>query len=231
MNCVILQPAYIPWRGFFHQIQKADCFVFYDDVQYAKHGWFNRNRVKTANGTVWLTIPVASRGNVVHATQIRDIRINWETNWSKKHWMTLRQSYGKAPHFARYAGLLEDHYSRRPELLSDFTIDLTIALARELGLDRRFVRSSELGIPGYRTDRLIQICRAVGADHYISGPSASAYLEEDKLRDAGISLEWMKYDYPEYEQLHPPYDPQVSILDLLFTKGPGAAELIWPTTP
>lgn len=231
MNCVILQPAYIPWRGFFHQIQKADTFVFYDDVQYAKHGWFNRNRVKTANGTVWLTIPVASRGNVVHATPIRDIRISWDTNWSKKHWMTLRQSYGKAPFFARYAGLLEDHYSRRPELLSDFTIDLTIALARELGLERRFVRSSELAIPGYRTDRLIQICRAVGADHYVSGPSASAYLEEDKLREAGISLEYMKYDYPEYEQLYPPYDPQVSILDLLFTKGPAAAELIWPTKP
>lgn len=229
MKCVILQPAYIPWRGFFHLIEKADCFVFYDDVQYAKHGWFNRNRIKTANGTVWLTIPVFSGGNVVNATPIRDIRINWETPWNKKHWMTLRQSYGKAPHFDRYAGLLEDHYSRRPELLCDFTIDLTMALTRELGLERRFVRSSELGIPGYRTDRLIAICRAVGADHYISGPSASAYLEEDKLRDAGITLEYMKYDYPEYEQLHPPYDPQVSILDLLFTKGPAAPELIWPT--
>ena len=230
MKCVILQPSYIPWRGFFHLIQKSDCFVFYDDVQYDKHSFRNRNRVKTANGTVWLTIPVSSRGNVVNATPIRDIRINWETNWNRKHWMTLRQSYGKAPFFDRYAGLVEEFYSRRPESLCDFTIDFTIALAKELGLERRFVRSSELGIPGYRTERLIRICKAVGADHYISGPSAQVYLKEDVMRDAGVTLEWMKYDYSEYEQLHPPYDPQVTILDLLFMKGPDAPANIWPTT-
>src|SRR6185295_8342348 len=106
MKCVINQPNYIPWRGYFHQIKKADVFVFYDDVQFDKHGWRNRNRIKTSNGPVWLTIPVASRGNVVHHTPINAIEILWDKPWNEKHWATLRQAYAKAPYFARYAPLL-----------------------------------------------------------------------------------------------------------------------------
>lgn len=227
MNCAILQPSYIPWRGYFHQIQKSDVFVFYDDVQYDKHGWRNRNRIKTANGPRWLTIPVRHKGNVTDHLRICDIPIVWDEDWNTRHLASLRQSYGKAPFFAHYAELLTATLSRRPERLADFTIDFTIALARQLGLATRFVRSSELALVGDRTDRLIAILDRVGATHYISGPSARDYLEEDKLSAAGISLEYMVYDYPEYEQLHPPYDPQVSILDLLFMKGDLASEYIW----
>jgi hypothetical protein len=227
MRCAILQPSYIPWRGYFHQIQKADVFVFYDDVQYDKHGWRNRNRIKTANGTVWLTIPVQHKGNVEHHRPIHQIPIIWDQAWNQRHWTTLKQSYGRAPFFSRYAPLVEPFYQQRPQLLADFTIDLTIALARELGLQTRFVRSSELGIGGTKTDRLVEILGRLGATHYISGPSARAYLEEEKLREAGISLEYMVYDYPEYQQLHPPFDPQVSILDLLFMTGENAADYIW----
>ena len=218
----------MPWRGYFHQIQKADVFMFYDDVQYDKHGWRNRNRIKTANGTIWLTIPVAARGNVVENTKILEIRCA-SKSWGRKHWMTLQQSYRKAPFFERYAPLLEEFYSRDEDRLAELTIDLTRSLARELGIERtRFVRSSELqGIEGAATDRLIALLHAVGADHFISGPSARAYIDEAKLASARVTLEYMRYEYPEYEQLHPPYDPQVSILDLLFMRGEGAGELIW----
>src|SRR5580692_4013853 len=107
MNCAILQPSYLPWRGYFHLIQKADVFVFYDDVQYDKHGWRNRNRVKTPSGVQWLTIPVQSRGCVTEKTPIKDIEIVWDRDWATKHWATLRQAYSKrAPHFARYTDLL-----------------------------------------------------------------------------------------------------------------------------
>jgi len=228
LKLAIIQPSYIPWRGYFHQIQKADVFMFYDDVQYDKHGWRNRNRVKTKNGTIWLTIPVAARGNVVESTKILEIRCA-SKNWGRKHWATLQQSYGKAPHFERYAPLLEEFYARQEDRLAELTIDLTRRLARELGIERtRFVRSSELaGIEGTATDRLIALVRAVGADHFISGPSAREYIDEAKLAAARVTLEYMRYEYPEYEQLHPPYDPHVSILDLLFMRGESAGELIW----
>jgi hypothetical protein len=228
MRCVILQPSYIPWRGYFHQIQKADVFVYYDDVQFDKHGWRNRNRIKSPQGSQWLTIPVHSKGNVVERTAINQILMCNNQNWARKHWATLKQVYGKTPYFNKYASQLEDFYSQPPELLSDFTIALTIHLASSLGLERtRFVRSSALGAPGQKTDRLVSILQAVGATHYISGPSARAYLEEEKLRAAGIGLEYMAYDYPPYPQLSPPFDPQISLLDLLFMTGPEAGTYIW----
>ena len=228
MKCVILQPSYIPWRGYFHQIQKADVFVFYDDVQYDDRGWRNRNRVKTDRGVKWLTIPVRSRGVQFSNALSRDIRISWDRPWAHKHWATIRHAYGRAPHFARYTDFLEAFYLRHDEFLADFTIDFTVALARELGLTRtRFLRSSDLPVAGTKTDRLLALLAAVGADHYISGPSARAYIDEDKVRAAGVTLEYISYDYPEYEQLYPPYDPRVSIIDLLFMKGPAAGEYIW----
>lgn len=228
MKCVILQPSYIPWRGYFHQIQKADTFVFYDDVQYDDRGWRNRNRVKTEQGTRWLTIPVYSQGVQVTHTPIRDVRISWDRPWARKHRETIRHSYGRAPHFERYAPLLDDFYSRRGDNLADFTIELTVALAWELGLTRtRFLRSSSLAVEGTKTDRLVALLAAVGADHYISGPSARSYIDEEKMAAAGVTLEYMAYDYPEYEQLYPPYDPHVSILDLLFMKGAEAGEQVW----
>jgi hypothetical protein len=228
VKCVILQPSYIPWRGYFHQIQKADTFVFYDDLQYDDRGWRNRNRVKTEQGTRWLTIPVFSQGVQVTHTPIRDVRISWDRPWARKHWETIRHSYGRAPHFKRYAPLLEDFYSRRGDNLADFTIELTIALAWELGLKRtRFLRSSALAVEGAKTERLLALLAKVGASHYISGPSARSYIDEEKVAAAGVALEYMAYDYPEYEQLHPPFDPRVSILDLLFMKGDEAGEYVW----
>jgi hypothetical protein len=227
MNCVILQPSYIPWRGFFDLIQRADVFVFYDDVQYDKHGWRNRNRIKTHQGVQWLSIPVHNKEVTQQHIPINTIEIDWRQPWNRKHWMTLRQAYHKAPFFDRYAPLLEAFYARRDQYLSTFTIDLTVALARQLGIEHtRFIRSSELRVAGSKTDRLIQILTQLGADHYISGPSARDYIEAEKFEQAGIGLDYIEYSYPEYEQLYPPYDPQVSILDLLFMTGPNALQLI-----
>jgi len=232
MNVVILQPSYIPWRGYFHQIAKADLFIFYDDVQYDKHGWRNRNRVKTVNGTQWMTIPVLSGGVIENNTPINRVKIDWKRDWNEKHLQTLSQSYAKSPHFKQYEPLLTGFYRRHNELLADFTIELTIALARTLGITHtRFMRSSEIdGITGVKTERLIQILTSVGATHYISGPSAKDYIDNRQFEKAGISLEYMVYGYPEYPQLFPPYDPQVSILDLLFMVGAMALDYILPNS-
>jgi WbqC-like protein family len=228
MNCVINQPNYIPWRGYFHQIQKADVFVFYDDVQYDKHGWRNRNRIKTPNGSVWLTIPVIKKGAVTNHIPINEIFIDWTRNWSSKHWKTIEQSYGKAPFFEVYASMLKEIYVQRYDKLADLTIQLTILIAGALGISgTEFVRSSSLNAGGTKTDRLLKILAQLGATHYITGPAAKNYLDEVKLAEAGISIEYMVYDYPEYSQLYPPYDPQVSILDLLFMRGPDSPKYIW----
>jgi hypothetical protein len=228
MKCVVLQPSYIPWRGYFHQIQKADAFVFYDDVKYDKDGWRNRNRIKSSNGPLWLTVPVLTKGTESNRTPISQIEINWSRDWARKHWATIKQHYAKAPHFQRYAPALEELYGRRWPLLADLTIDLTVTIAGMLRIESTtFVRSSCLEVSGTKTNRLLNVLRKVGATHYVSGPSARGYLEEDKLRAHGITVEYMTYDYPEYGQLYPPYDPKVSVLDLLFMTGHEAPRHIW----
>jgi hypothetical protein len=228
MNCVILQPSYIPWRGYFDQIHRADVFVFYDDVQYDKHGWRNRNRIKNHQGGQWLTIPVHSRGVVLENIPINQIEIAWEQSWADRHWRAILQAYYKAPYFKQYASWLEEVYQRRPDRLVDFTIPLTIEVAEKIGIRQtRFLRSSELNADGQKTDRLIEILKGLGATHYISGPSARDYIENEKFETAGITLDYMEYNYPEYPQLHPPYDPFVTILDLLFMVGPEAPRYIF----
>jgi hypothetical protein len=221
MNVVILQPSYIPWRGYFDLIRRADLFVFYDNVQYDKRGWRNRNQIKTPGGKQWLTIPVRSHGAQTENIPINHIPIAWDNPWNIDHLKSIQHAYSKTPYFRRYLPLLEEFYGRHDELLADFTIDFTIALSREVGIQHtRFMRASELdGINGQKTDRLIQILTRVGTTHYISGPSARDYIEQEKFEAAGISLEYIAYDYPEYPQLYPPFDTYVTILDTLFMTG------------
>ena len=183
MKVVILQPSYIPWRGYFDQIRRADLFIFYDDVQYDKHGWRNRNQIKTAQGKQWLTIPAHSKG-ATEGVLIKDIRIDWSKPWAKNHLKALTFAYQKAPHFKEYLPLLQAVYDRRDECLADFTIETSILLSHELGIaSTRFLRSSKLpNITGVKTDRLIQILKYVEATHYISGPAA-------RDRATGFSLD------------------------------------------
>jgi hypothetical protein len=224
---VILQPSYIPWRGYFDQIRRAEIFIFYDDVQYDKHGWRNRNQIKTAAGKQWLTIPVHSAG-VTAGIPIKDVRIDWSKPWTRNHQKALETSYSKAPFYKEHGPLLESVYSRQDELIADFTIETTKLLAGALGIQTtRFLRSSEMkGASGRKTERLVQILQEVGANHYLSGPSARDYIDAGAFAKAGIALEYMKYEYPEYPQLYPPFEPNVSVLDLLFMTGEQAQRYI-----
>jgi hypothetical protein len=230
LRCVILQPSFVPWRGHFHQIQQADLFVFLDDVPYDSRGWRNRNRIKTPQGVRWLTIPVRRKGSRARRTPIREIEICDDGDWRRRHRNSIRHAYARAPFFARYAPLLAEHYARPVERLADFTIDLTVDLARAIGIrNTEFLRSSSLALDGGKTGRLLNILREVGATEYISGPAARDYLDLERLEAAGIAVRFMDYDYPEYPQLYPPYDPRVSILDLLFMVGAEAPRYIWDT--
>ncbi|MCE1254689.1 MAG: WbqC family protein [Anaerolineae bacterium] len=227
MKCVILQPSYIPWRGYFDQINRADLFVFYDDVQYDTRGWRNRNRIKTVDGSRWLSIPVNAKGAQTEHIPINQIKISWNQPWNSDHLKAIQLTYAKAPFFNDLKPLLDEFYKRHDEYLADFTIDFTIALARHLGIKHtQFLRSSQLNAQGSKTDRLVDVLLKVGADHYISGPSARDYIESEKFESQNIKLEYMDYHYPEYNQLYPPYDAQVSILDTLAMLGPQTLDAI-----
>ncbi|HLI95045.1 MAG TPA: WbqC family protein [Candidatus Baltobacteraceae bacterium] len=228
-TAVVLQPSFLPWRGYFDLIRRSDVFVFYDDVQYDKHGWRNRNRIKTAQGPRWLTVPVHAKGNTIDHTTINNVQIDWCRDWRRPLLEQIRHAYCRAPFYQQYSPLVAQMFSCKPHLLADFTIDTTVSIARLLGIEHtQFVRSSTLSAPGAKTDRLLEVLKQVGATHYISGPSARAYIDEEKFVQAGIGLEYIRYEYEPYGQLHPPYDPQVSIVDLLFMTGPRAPAFIRP---
>ncbi|MDP9192879.1 MAG: WbqC family protein [Acidobacteriota bacterium] len=204
-----------------------DLFIFYDDVQYDRRGWRNRNRVKTPQGTQWLTIPVHARGAQTEGLPINTIRTA-NREWPRQHLETLSRLYGKAPFFDHYAGWLERVYTDPPTMLADLTISMVRDIAGMLGISHTmFLRSSALGAAGAKTDRLLDVLGKVGATHYLSGPSARAYIDARQFEASGVALEWMEYDYPEYRQLHGQYEPHVTVLDLLFMTGDRARDYIW----
>ncbi|MDH3629359.1 MAG: WbqC family protein, partial [Acidobacteriota bacterium] len=183
MLCVILQPSYIPWRGYFDQIRRADTFVFLDTAPYDARGWRNRNRIKSADGSRWLTIPVQRKGSQQARTPLSEIRIHWEHDWRVTHRRSLEHAYARAPHWKEMTPLLDQIYGDRHERLVDLTIHATHCVASQLGLGgTRFLRASELDdVPGEGSERIQTLLNRVGADRYLTGPSAQNYLDIDAL--------------------------------------------------
>ncbi|MFH1940565.1 MAG: WbqC family protein [bacterium] len=221
----VIQSNYIPWKGYFDIIHDADLFIFYDDIQYTKNDWRNRNKIKTDRGMMWLTIPVGTSLNrLICEVEIEDRR------WAKKHWHSLKQWYGSAPYFHEYEPFLEEFYLRKTHRsLSDLNRQLIVSISREfLGISTEFDDSCNFRLEGNKLERLICLLKKAGAARYISGPSAREYIDETRFKETGIELIYKDYSgYPEYPQLHPPFRHDVSILDLLFNAGPEAPLYIW----
>lgn len=218
-----IQSSYIPWRGYFDLIRRSDVFVFHDDIQYTKQDWRNRNRIKTAAGLAWLSIPV--RGSTTRGV-IDEVEIDNARDWGRKHWRTIKTYYGNAPFFSRNAEFFEDTLTQRWNRLSDLNIYLIARICETLGITTHFVNSRSLDLTGRKTDRLIQICRACDATRYLSGPSARNYIEPDKFAAIGVEIEYMVYDYPPYPQQFGPFVEGASIIDLLFNCGPTSIDFI-----
>jgi hypothetical protein len=229
LTAVILQPSYLPWRGYFHLMRRADVFVHYDDVQYTRQDWRSRNRIRVPGGVEWLTIPVENAGFLTNRLPIKDARVHWGRQWNRSHRDKIVRSYARTPHFARYFPAIDEVLGAREDLLTAYTIPLVERLAAALGVASiPFVRSSELGIEDDDpTERLVRICAHLGADRYLSGPSAKDYLDESHFTRAGIELEYMDYRYPAYRQIDDLYEPAVSVIDLLFMTGEQAPDYIW----
>ncbi|KTD51955.1 WbqC-like protein family protein [Legionella quinlivanii] len=217
----ILQSNYIPWKGYFDLISSVDEFILYDDMQYTRRDWRNRNRIKTANGILWLSIPVQVKGKYFQS--IRDTKVS-TSDWNKKHWQTIVHSYSKAPYFADYKEFFENLYlSTTEEYLSEINTKFIIAINKLLNIKTPIRSSSEFDLAEGKSERLLELCKKLNATTYLSGPAARDYLDQALFANEKIDIEWMDYSgYSEYKQLFPPFDHAVSIIDLLFNCGPHA---------
>jgi hypothetical protein len=218
---VVEQPNYLPWLGYFDLIAQSDVWVWYDDVQYTRRDWRNRNRVagpRESVEPVWLTVPVKSRGR--YEQKICEVEIDHDRPWVRKHLETVRHCYGDAPWFGEVFALLSKVLARGHARLADLTIELNEELCRYLGLAPEFRRSSALGVAGDRQERLIEICRRLGATTYLSGPAARSYISPELFERAGLELRYIVYDYPPYDRGGRPFVPRLSILDPLVCLGP-----------
>jgi len=218
----ILQSNYIPWKGYFDIINLVDEFVLYDEVQYTRRDWRNRNQIKTPGGLLWLTIPVRVKGK--YTQRIMDTVVS-EPDWPQRHWASITHNYARAGGFAEYRGVLSDLYGSVHEtLLSQINHRFLTTLCQLLGIRTRLSWSTDYPRQTEdRTRRLVEICRQLGATEYLSGPAARSYLDESAFAAAGIRVQYMNYDgYAEYEQVHPPFCHAVSIIDLLLNTGAAA---------
>lgn len=214
----IVQSNYIPWKGYFDMIAAVDEFILYDDMQYTRRDWRNRNKIKTPQGVQWLTVPVKVKGKY-HQT-IRETEIDG-ADWAEAHWKTLSQNYRRAPHFDEVAVVFEPLYRQRQYThLSALNRALIEAVCGYLGITTKISNSWDYTLIDSKTERLADLCAQAGGTEYISGPAAKDYIEEDFFTECGFKLTWFDYaGYPEYPQLWGEFTHGVTILDLLFNCG------------
>lgn len=220
----ILQPGYLPWLGFFAQLVFCDVFVLYDDVQFDKHGWRNRNRIKTPAGVQWLTVPVLHKG--LGKQVIIDVKINHTENWADKHIKTITQNYSKTSFFRQYATSIFDCISKKYEYLIDLDLELIYLLREFLHITTPIVRSSTLCLAGDRVQRLVQCIKHFNGTRFIEGDAGKAYISKEEFSKQGIEVHYQEYQHPVYSQLYPPFVPKLSIIDLLFNCGDKSLEII-----
>jgi hypothetical protein len=219
----ILQSNYIPWKGYFDLIRIVDEFIIYDEVQYTKNDWRNRNKVKSPTGAQWLTIPI-----LYHFPQKISETVVSSTDWAQKHWKTITLNYSRAPFFKEYKDVFEKFYtSELPAGLSEINRKAMEMINEILGIKTKITSSADYTLSEGRNERLVSICKQAGATEYISGPAAKNYMDESLFAQEGIKVSWMDYSgYREYPQLFPPFEHGVSIIDLIFNTGSEAIDYI-----
>lgn len=217
----IVQSNYIPWKGYFDLIRSVDEFVLFDEAQYTRQDWRNRNKIKTAQGARWLTVPVKGHGQL--SQSIAETVVS-DANWARTHWQVISHNYHKSPFLARYRDVFESAYLDCTEdRLSRINYRFLKILCGLLEIGTKISWSSQYTLTEGKTARLVSLCLQAGATEYLSGPSARDYIDSDQFAAAGIALRYVDYSgYPVHPQLFPPFDHAVSIIDLLFNTGPDA---------
>jgi hypothetical protein len=217
----IVQSNYIPWKGYFDMIASVDEFILFDDMQYTRRDWRNRNLIKVPHGTQWLTVPVQVKGK--YSQTIRETALQ-DSDWAYAHWKSLLLNYARAEHFPTMRKLVEPLYQARFKTVSELNLHFLKAICGILAIKTGITSSSDYSLIEGKSDRLADLCAQAGATIYVSGPAARDYLDEVAFSKRGISVEWFDYaGYPEYPQLWGEFVHGVTVLDLLFNCGFDAA--------
>ena len=219
MKVGIIQSNFLPWLGYFDFIRETDLFIIHDDLQYTKGDWRNRNKIKTPRGVEWITVPVHYRST---SQLIEETPVDYSSPWTRRMLNRIRESYRHAPCFEPYFSELSELLSQPAPSISDLDLRMIHWVCRNLEISTPIRMSREYHPQGTKTERLIGILTQVQASTYLSGPAARAYLIPEMFEQAGIRLEYKQYNYPAYEQLYPPFELGVSVIDLLFMKGKDA---------
>jgi len=230
MIVAIHQAHYLPWLRYIHKVASCDVFVVLDDVQFTKNGWQNRNRIKGSQGPVLLTVPVRDAS----FKPINVVRVDDQAPWREKHWKSLQSSYGRSPFFARYKERFEHAFAKRWDLLAPLNHHLLEAICEAFGVQTQIVLSSDLGVWGKGTERLVKICQRLGATEYVTGAfAASNHLDAQPFADAGISLRTQIWECPPYRQQFPSrgFIADLSCIDLLFNEGPDSLRILLGSPP
>ncbi len=225
MIVAVHQPHYLPWLRYVDKMARSDVFVLLDDAQYTKNGWQNRNRIKTATGWTYLTVPVT----VAFGASINEVRIAATERWAQRHRNALVTNYARAPYFRRYWDFFDEVYGRPWERLAELNSYLLLGLCSVLGIRTHLVLSSELGVPGRASARLVEICRRLGATGYLTGDYAAAnHLDVHLFEEAGIQVTCQNWQCPRYPQQFEQvgFVPDLSVVDMLFNVGPASLDLL-----
>lgn len=228
MKVSIMQPAYLPWLGYFDRILRSDLHIVLDHVNIdanSKTKFANRNKIRTPTGWTWLTVPLQSKGQ--HGRMFLDqVAIQSETPWAQKHLGALRTNYARAAHFSEHKHFFENLYARAWPLLRDLVDESTTYLLGALNINVPVKRSSEMKVAGDKADLILNLCREVGATTYLSGPFGRDYLDQAAFAEADIGLVFHDYQHPTYSQVFPGFEPHLSVVDLLFNHGPKTTEIL-----
>ena len=223
MKAAIMQPTYLPWLGYFDMIDQVDVFVFFDDVQLVKRSWGVRNRIKSHNGELMLTVPV-KKTKSLKETKYAGAEINYSENWNRKHLESIKRSYSKAKYFNLFFPVLEKLLMKEYISVAELNISIIKELTGLLNIKTEFLRSSELkDITGKKDERLVSICKAINAGYYLSARGSASYIEKSNpggaFASSGIELYYHNYEHPQYNQLYGDFLPYMSVIDLIFNEG------------
>lgn len=227
MRLAAHQPNYLPYLGFFHKIYLSDIFVILDTAQFVKSGpfaWMNRNKIRTKDGWIWLTVPVLTKGRF--PVSLYDAEIDNETDWREKHWRSIYQNYHKAPYFKQHSDFFEGIYKKEWRRLKDICEEIIFYLMRELNINKKTVRASELKIESKGSQLLVDLCRSLGADTYIFGKHGEEYQDPEIFEQNNIKLMPQNFKHPVYRQLYEPFIECMSAIDLLLNHGRDSLDIL-----
>lgn len=212
------QPNYLPWLGFFDKIRRSDLFIIEDNVQFERQGFTSRNRILTSDGVKWLSVPVEHANKPLLINEVK-IANESEPDWGKRHWLTLKHNYCKAPFWSEFSEFFEQTYDKQWTMLIDLNMHLIRGIMRFLKIDKPLVMSSSLGAQGKKTELIIAQCKKLGADIQLAGNGCKDYIEDNRFKEEGIKLVFQEFNHPLYTQICEGFVPNLSVVDYLFCTG------------